>query len=133
VAVLLISPDGIEKTRKGKGPEAAAARLNQFAKALKQFVRRQSDFLGRFEQDKFIILYSGLSRPDLDMLILRIRETLSKEDWEDTKGEALSLSLGGVYALPGNSSVAAQWMLKADDALRRARQDGPGAVMIEEE
>ena len=133
VAVLLISPDGMEKTRDEKGPEAAAARINQFAKALKPFVRRQSDFLGRFEQDKFIILYSGLSRPDMDMLIRRIRETLSKVDWEDAQGDSLSLSLGGVYAMPGNNSVAAQWMLKADDVLRRARFKGPGTVLIEEE
>lgn len=133
VAVLLISPDGMERARKEKGPEAAAARLNQFAQALKQFVRRQSDFLGRFEQDKFIILYSGLTRPDLDMLLRRIRERLSKMDWEDAEGETVSLSLGGVYLMPGNNPVAAQWMLKADEILRRAQAQGPGTVLIEEE
>lgn len=131
VAVLVISPDGIEKIGKEKSPEAVALRLWQFAQALKPFVRRQSDFLGRYDENKFVILYSGLTRPDTDMLIRRIQDQLKEQRWEDSQ-EAITLCVGGVYALPGFEMVAAQWMTQADNALNRARLQAPGTVLIEE-
>lgn len=132
VAVMVLSPVGIEKIRKEKGPDVAAARLNQFAAALKPFVRRQSDFLGRYEEDKFIILYSGPSRQDTDMLLTRLRDELSKQFWYDAKDELLSMNMGIVYGLPGDNMVAAQWMTRADDVLEKAISQGAGSVLIEE-
>ncbi len=132
VAVIIASPDGMEKVRNEKGPGVAAARLNQFAAALKPFVRRQSDFLGRYGEDKFIILYSGPSRLDTDMLIRRIQDDLNSQVWMDAQGETLSLSLGIVYGLPGDNMVAAQWMTRADDVLEKAKLQGMGSVLIEE-
>lgn len=132
VAVMVVSPDGIGKIRKEKGPDAAAARLNQFAAALKPFVRRQSDFLGRYAEDTFIILYSGPSRQDTDMLHKRIQDELSRQVWSDTQGEPLSMSMGIVYGLPGDNMVAAQWMTRADDVLEKAKLQGAGSVLTEE-
>lgn len=132
VAVMVVSPYGIEKVRKEKGPDVAAARLNQFAAALKPFVRRQSDFLGRYEEDKFIILYSGPSRQDTDMLHKRIQDELQKQVWSDAQAEALFLNMGIVYGLPGDNMVAAQWMTRADDVLEKAKSQGAGTVLIEE-
>jgi diguanylate cyclase (GGDEF)-like protein len=132
VAVMVVSPVGIEKIRKEKGPDVAAARLNQFAAALKPFVRRQSDFLGRYEEDKFIILYSGPSRQDTDMLLTRLRDELSKQIWYDAKDEPLSMNMGIVYGLPGDNMVAAQWMTRADDVLGKAISQGAGSVLIDE-
>ncbi len=132
VAVIVLSPDGMGNIRKEKGPDAAAARLHQFAAALKPFVRRQSDFLGRYEEDKFIILYSGPSRQDTDMLLKRIREALHKQAWGDAQDEPLSLSMGIVYGLPGDNMVAAQWMTRADDILERAKLQGFGSILIED-
>ena len=132
VAVIVVSPDGMEKMRKEKGPGAATARLNQFAAALKPFVRRQSDFLGRYEEDKFIILYSGPSLKDTDMLVKRIRDDLHKQAWADAEGGFLSLSMGIIYGLPRDNTVAAQWMTRADDVLEKVKMQGPGAMAIEE-
>ncbi len=132
VAVMVVTPDGIGKIRKEKGPDVAAGRLNQFAAALKPFVRRQSDFLGRYEEDKFIILYSGPSRQDTDMLLKRIRDELNRQTWKDTQDETLSLSMGIVYGLPGDNMVAAQWMTRADDILEKAQLKGAGSVLIED-
>ncbi len=132
VAVIVLSPDGMGKIRMEKGPGVAAARLNQFAAALKPFVRRQSDFLGRYGEDKFIILYSGPSRQDTDMLLKRLREELHKQTWKDAQDESLSLSMGIVYGLPGDNMVAAQWMTRADDVLEKAQLQGSGAMLIEE-
>jgi len=132
VAVFIVSPDGMEKVRKEKGPDVTAARLNQFAAALKPFVRRLSDFLGRYEEDKFIILYSGPSRQDTDMLAIRLRDDLNKQSWMDADNEALSLRIGIVYGLPGDNMVAAQWMTRADDVLEKASLQGPGTVLTEE-
>ena len=132
VAVIVISPDGMAKVRKEKGPGAASARLNQFAAALKPFVRRQSDFLGRYEEDKFIILYSGPALKDTDMLAKRIRDELYIQTWADAEGAFLSLCMGIVYGLPGDNMVAAQWMTRADDVLEKARLQGPGTVLVEE-
>ncbi len=132
VAVMVVTPDGIGKTRKEKGPDVAAERLTQFAAALKPFVRRQSDFLGRYEEDKFIILYSGPSRQDTDMLLIRIRDELKHQTWFDAQDEPLSLSTGIVYGLPGDNMVAAQWMTRADDVLTKAQFKGAGSVLIEE-
>ena len=132
VAVIMLSPDGINTLRKEKGPIAALRRLSQFAQALKPFVRRQSDFLGRYEEDKFIILYSGPSREDTDMLIRRVRDELSKQVWQDEAQVPLSLSIGVVYGLPKDNMVAAQWMTRADDVLEKARSKGIGSTLMEE-
>lgn len=132
VAVMVVTPDGIGKTRKEKGPDVAGERLTQFAAALKPFVRRQSDFLGRYEEDKFIILYSGPSRQDTDMLLIRIRDELKHQTWFDAQDEPLSLSTGIVYGQPGDNMVAAQWMTRADDVLTKAQLMGAGSVLIEE-
>ena len=132
VAVIMLSPDGINTLRKEKGPIAALRRLSQFAQALKPFVRRQSDFLGRYEEDKFIILYSGPSREDTDMLIRRVRDELSKQVWQDEAHVPLSLSIGVVYGLPKDNMVAAQWMTRADDVLEKARSKGIGSTLMEE-
>jgi diguanylate cyclase (GGDEF)-like protein len=132
VAVIILSPDGMEKVRKQKGQDAANARLNQLAKALKPFVRRQSDFLGRYDRDKFIILYSGPSRQDTDMLLKRVKEELGRQTWADAEGETISCCIGLVYGLPKDNMVAAQWMTRADDALEKAYLKGDGAVEIEE-
>jgi diguanylate cyclase (GGDEF)-like protein len=132
VAVMVVSPAGIEKIRKEKGPEALVSRQNQFAAALKPFVRRQSDFLGRYEEDKFIILYSGPSRQDTDMLLTRIRDELHRQTWKDAQDENLSLNIGIVYGLPGDNMVAAQWMTRADDILEKARLQGAGTILIED-
>ena len=132
VAVIIVSPDGMDKVRKETGPLAAISRLGQFAAALKPFVRRQSDFLGRYEEDKFIILYSGPSRSDTDMLIRRIRDELHKQVWRDNLQEPLSLSMGVIYGLPKDNMVAAQWMTRADDVLEKAKSKGPDSALIEE-
>ena len=132
VAVIMVSPDYMDKARKEKGPSAALNRLSQFAAALKPFVRRQSDFLGRYEEDKFIILYSGPSREDADMLIRRIREELHKLLWQDGAEDSVSLSIGAIYGLPKDNMVAAQWMTRADDVLEKAKAKGPDNALIEE-
>ena len=132
VAVIVVAPAGMAKVRSEKGPDVAAARLNQFAASLKPFVRRQSDFLGRYEEDKFIILYSGPTRQDTDMLIKRIRDDLNNQAWGDAQEEALSFTMGIVYGQPGDNMVAAQWRPRADAALEKAASAGPGSVLIEE-
>ncbi len=132
VAVLVLSPDGMERVRKEKGSVAAAARLRQFAAALKPFVRRQSDFLGRYEEESFVILYSGPSRQDTGMLLARLREQLQKQCWADDPLATLSLCAGVVYGLPADNMVAAQWMTMAGDALGRARMQGPGTDEIQD-
>ncbi len=132
VAVIIAAPDGMGKVRTEKGSDVAAARFNQFAAALKPFVRRQSDFLGRYEEGKFIILYSGPARRDTDMLARRIQDDLKRQAWVDEPGENISLSMGIVYGLPGDNMVTAQWMTRADDVLEKARLQGPGTVLVEE-
>jgi len=132
VAVIMLSPDGMDALRKEKGSLTALRRLSQFAEALKPFVRRQSDFLGRYEEDKFIILYSGPSKEDADMLIRRIRDELNKHVWRDDAEESISLSVGTVYGLPKDNMVAAQWMTRADDALEKAKTKGVGNALMEE-
>ena len=131
VAVIMLTPDGISDVRNEKGPQKALNRLSQFAAALKPFVRRQSDFLGRYEEDKFIILYSGPSREDTDMLIQRIRSELDKQVWQDHAEEAISLCTGAIYGLPKDNMVAAQWMTRADDVLEKAKAKGPGYSIVE--
>ena len=133
VAAIVISPDGMENVRNAKGQDIALKRLLQCAQALKPFVRRQSDFLGRYENDKFVILFSGLAKEDAYLLAKRITEQCRKQNWKDDEHTPITLYMGIYYGLPRENMVAAQWITKADDALERVKAQGKDAILIEQE
>lgn len=126
VAVLMISPDDLNDETK----KASQACLKAVAETLKTFVRRKSDFLGWYGDDNFVILYSGLSRQDTDMLVHRIQEAGTV--FADGTKKKVALSIGGLYALPKDQVVAAQWLIRAHELLKRAKTQGAGSLVMEE-
>lgn len=83
----------------------------ELAEALKPMLRRQSDYLGRFDDQTFVILYSGPSREDAAMLLNRVREAV-----QPVEGAALFAG----FMTPQYRMVAAQaltWCRQEWDAM----------------
>lgn len=93
------------------------------ATALKALVRRQSDFLGLFDQDTFVILYSGPQRNDALMLM----------DWVRTATKELPVAIAGVYTVPKPQMVTAQLLTKAEELIRQMPTQGAVPVFVDYE
>lgn len=132
VAVMMLSPDHMDSLIR-KGDEAIAnARMLQFADLLKPFVRRQSDFLGRYDKYKFMILFSGLTRTDAEMLTQRLQKTISEHTWKDDPTQHISFAIGAIHDVPTMELVAAQWVTRADTLLKKAHMTGEGQSIVQE-
>lgn len=87
----------------------------ELASALKPLVRRQSDYLGRFDESAFVILYSGPSREDGQMLLKRVRQAAAPVG---------DICLFAGFVTPHQRMVAAQALTWAREEMEQLRLTG---------
>ena len=101
-------------------PRDAGGDMLRLAGLMKPLIRRQSDFLGLYERDVFVFLYSGPSRQDSAMLMDRIKAAVPEE---------LPIVMGGLYAMPKPRMVAAQLLTQARETLGTAKEQGLSFIL----
>ena len=87
---------------------------------------RPYDHPGRWGGDEFVVLLSPCDPETLHRIALRIRESVEQESRKT--GTQVTVSVGGYFALPGDSTDTI--LRQADRALYQAKDEGRNRVCI---
>jgi diguanylate cyclase (GGDEF)-like protein/PAS domain S-box-containing protein len=114
--VLCVQPEGLGQFRATWGREAGDAALLVIAQTLSNSLR-PSDFVGRWADDRFLVILTGCGKTGIQSVCQRIRKTIASAEirwW----GELLSLacSVAGAWVESGDSIDSL--VQRAEHALR---------------
>lgn len=129
-ALMLFSVEDFDKLGAALGPVTTNAFLKECAQGIKGCFKEQ-DVIGRFEDDKFIVLMSGITTSSIAVTkAVRAQTVLS----EISLPEELSADyrVGISLVLPGKRSFE-QAIAKTRDALAKARESGENRCVMYEE
>ncbi|OIN04368.1 hypothetical protein BFR47_06940 [Oceanisphaera psychrotolerans] len=127
-ALLLLDVDFFKRINDHHGHEAGDAVLVTLAAVINQTLR-DSDYLGRWGGEEFVILASGCSLADARTLAERIRQAVGATDFGSVG--TVTLSIGVSLWRPGDSRKSL--VTRADMAMYAAKQAGRNRVMTEED
>jgi diguanylate cyclase (GGDEF)-like protein len=129
LSVILLDADHFKQINDQYGHSAGDAALRAIAEACNASVR-ETDVVGRFGGEEFIVLLPHTSAADAEIVAERIRNTMAQRDlnWQDQTFN-VSLSLGvaeaGIHATDFDGLIAA-----ADEALYAAKRGGRNQTRI---
>lgn len=124
-ALLQIDLDGLRSVNELYGQSTGDALLRAAAARMLDCLR-DTDFVGRFGGDEFVVLLSGTERHDgLDRIALRLLRSLAKPFAIGDFDIDIGASIGSARCHPADLGLDAL-MKRADDALRRAKAGGRG-------
>jgi polar amino acid transport system substrate-binding protein len=108
--------------------------LKTVAKTIETLLGRPGDFVGRYGGEEFAIVLPGTDRTGAEQLarimLTRIQE-LQIPNQDSSVSPFLTVSIGGISAMP-NRSIPGTWFLnKADQLLYRAKQEGRNQYQLE--
>ena len=109
--------------------EAIEAEGDRVLRALADRLRdrlRKQDMAARWGGDEFVVLLSPCDPETLGHIARRIRESVEQESRKT--GTAVTVSVGGYFALPGDNSDTI--LRHADRALYQAKHEGRNRVCI---
>jgi diguanylate cyclase (GGDEF)-like protein/PAS domain S-box-containing protein len=120
--IVLVDLDGLKAINDTWGHQAGDDAIQGIATALVAIVRR-SDFLARWAGDEFVVLMRKCaSIDDVERLVARIRQRAMDVALPD--GTCATVSIGGALADALGTEPVDVVFLRADAALRRAKQGG---------
>ncbi len=123
--VIWLDIDHFKSINDNLGHQAGDQILCRVALWLKAGVRPY-DHPGRWGGDEFVVLLSPCDPETLHRITLRIRESVEQESRKT--GTAVTVSVGGYFARPGDNSDTI--LHNADHALYRAKREGRNRVCI---
>ncbi len=131
VAVLFCDLDRLKVVNDSLGHGAGDEVLRVAASRLSAVVR-ESDSVGRFGGDEFVIVTSGLpTSRDLEILAGRLTEVLRKPTvLADGSAQVVSGSIGISWLGGGDVASSSDLLRDADVAMYRAKQDGGGRYAL---
>jgi diguanylate cyclase (GGDEF)-like protein len=127
VAVLFCDLDRLKVVNDSLGHVAGDEVLRVAAKRLSALVR-DTDSVGRFGGDEFVIVTSGLpTARDLEILARRLAESLQRPTvLTDSSAQVVSGSIGIAWVSGTERTSADELLRDADVAMYRAKDDGGG-------
>ena len=129
MSVLAFDIDRFPRILANHGQEAATSVLTRVATTILS-VCRESDYLGRIEDEKFILLLPKTSSEQAVCLANKIR-LYFQEDQEDVPSNTISISVSiGVSELNDDDNLLQQIIARAEQALGRRRNEGRARVCI---
>ena len=123
--VIWLDIDHFKSINDNLGHQAGDQILCRVALWLKAGVRPY-DHPGRWGGDEFVVLLSPCDPETLHRIALRIRESVEQESRKT--GTQVTVSVGGYFALPGDSTDTI--LRQADRALYQAKDEGRNRVCI---
>jgi diguanylate cyclase (GGDEF)-like protein len=124
VGVVLLDIDHFKQINDAYGHAGGDAALVAIAEAITETVR-DSDVVGRFGGDEFVVLAPEADGDELDVLMSRLVNAVSAKALPVGGEEVrLSVSVGGAW-VPGGTKVAPEILVaKADRSMYRAKEAG---------
>lgn len=127
LSMLLVDLDGLKSINDAKGHEAGDLALVTVARTLRS-ASRESDVIGRWGGDEFILLAPGSTAEEALELAQRIRQKLREAESAETG--PLSVSVGIADSPPDAPRVAGQLYAQADIALYQAKAAGRDQAVV---
>ena len=125
VVVLMLGLDNFKAVNDTLGHAIGDKLLSGVAKRLRSTLREE-DALARLNSDEFVIVQSGLARPeDVVMLAKRLLEAIADPYLLDGHSVVIGASIGIAMA-PGDGDDSEKLLKSADMALSRAKTDARG-------
>ncbi len=89
---------------------------------------RQSDTIGRYGGEEFVVLFEGLPEPDVLHLMGRVLEEFREIDLEAPGRSSFRATFSAGVAMLGESQTLDEWKKAADDALYAAKAAGRNRI-----
>jgi diguanylate cyclase (GGDEF)-like protein/PAS domain S-box-containing protein len=125
IAVLMLGLDNFKAVNDTLGHGIGDKLLRSVAKRLRSTMREE-DKLARLNSDEFVIVQSGLARPeDAVFLARRLLQEIGEPHLIDGHSIVISASIGIAMA-PGDGEESEKLLMSADMALSRAKNDSRG-------
>lgn len=131
LSCLAVNVDKIKKPTSAKEEQFEDFVLKKFSKLVSGHLR-QSDVVGRLEEDDFLIFLPGTSKEDAVIVARRIRELVSGESFQ-FKGLKLEPTLSmGILGCNSTDEIppAKKFLERAQEALGQARAVGVGETAV---
>lgn len=125
-SLIFIDIDDFKVLNDHYGHNNGDAILEQFANALKS-VARETDTIGRWGGDEFVVLCPGTLQPEAQHFAHRIQEALADTTFDCAAQVKCSI---GVSEL-GKGDSLEQWLERADSAMYHAKSSGKNTVRTE--
>jgi len=131
LSLLIIGIDGYTSYKEANGNQQADILIKTAAKTIEQSIMRATDFIARLDDDFAIIL----SITDIDGVKI-VTDRIFKEveglsitgaDGQEIK---VTVSIGASVQTPSYNEQAADFIMRAHNALKKAGEEGPGSVVI---
>ena len=125
--VIMIDIDNFKDYNDAYGHQKGDDAIRIQANILKSIFQRQSDILGRFGGEEFIIIVSNISESGAQKMAQRILNAWHKEQIPHGAGdgaEFLSCSIGIANKVPTGQETLESFIGEADEALFKAKDGG---------
>jgi diguanylate cyclase (GGDEF)-like protein/PAS domain S-box-containing protein len=128
ISVLCFHLEGFDQFRARFGPEASSSLLRVVARTLESALWK-TDFVGRWQDDEFLVILNGCRDDVLHMVRERVRRMLANDEIE-WWGDKLSLpvSIGEAAAQPGDTVESLLERLQNSLNTASARRSGAAAA-----
>ncbi|MBB6062497.1 two-component system cell cycle response regulator [Thermosipho japonicus] len=126
LSVVMIDIDDFKKINDTYGHVKGDEVLKQFAKLIKEGLR-ESDYLGRYGGEEFLVIFPATSCFDAKKVMERILDKVNKYNWKEELGiEKVTFSAGVCCDL---SKTVLGLINMADEKLYRAKRNGKNQVV----
>lgn len=133
VAVLLLDLDDFKRYNDHFGHQQGDEAIMHQAVILREVFKRDSDILGRYGGEEFMVAVSGLTQAELDILCAEILERWQQAQLRhapNAKKPVMSCSVGAVYCQNAAQANLGQLIERVDQALYQAKHEGKGRYVI---
>lgn len=109
--------------------------LIQVAKALKTEAALENGFVGRYGGDEFILVLPNVEPNRNDVISGRLLQAVKaldiRHENSPSKGQTLTVSIGGIVTVPNIDISIEELFIKADEALYVVKNEGRNGARIE--
>ena len=127
LCIFMIDIDNFKDYNDSYGHQKGDEAIKMQADILKRIFKRQSDIIGRFGGEEFIVITSNMSNHDSQKMAQKILDAWSEERMphgQGAGGEYLTCSIGITNTVPKRKSTLKKLIGQADDALYEAKSGG---------
>lgn len=116
VCLIYIDLDSLKYINDTFGHAGGDAAITQFARILTETFR-ESDVIGRLGGDEFVALIIDATEADLQSMEARLQSNVDTYNLKTDPRQALSFSMGTIWADPGSSITMEELLSEADQAM----------------
>ncbi|SOB78181.1 diguanylate cyclase (GGDEF) domain-containing protein [Marinobacter sp. LV10R510-11A] len=135
MSVFMIDLDHFKKFNDSYGHQEGDRAIRCQADILRAVFKRETDILGRYGGEEFIVVAPGDGKNDFERQAAQILaqwQALAMPNEDSPSGQSLSCSIGICHGLPTDYGSLENMIKAADEALYSAKEKGRGTFVVAE-